>query len=60
LKHIHINHDYASVLIIGLLLLIAALMTYTWVMLTLLGLGYLLSIPVSIVAFLKMKKGFLK
>ena len=60
LKHIHINRDYASILVMAILLLIAALMTYTWVAMSLLGIGYLLSIPVGIVVFLKMKKQSLK
>lgn len=56
LKHIHIDKDYASILVILLLLLIAGLMTYTWVVLSLLGIAYLLSIPTGIMCFLKLKK----
>lgn len=56
LKHIHINRDYTSLLVILLLLLIAGLMTYTWGVLSLLGLGYLISIPVGLFAFLRAKK----
>ncbi len=56
LKHIHIDKDYASFLIIMLLLLIAGLMTYTWIVLSLIGVAYLLSIPAGIMLFLKLKK----
>lgn len=56
LKHIHIKRDYTSVLVIALLLFIAGLITHTWGVLSLLGLVYILSIPVGIIAFLKSKK----
>ena len=56
LKHIHIDRDYAWVLVVVLLLLIAGLMTYTWIVLSLMGIAYLISIPVGIMLFLKLKK----
>ncbi len=56
LKHIHIDRDYAWILLVFLLLLIAGLMTYTWIVMSVLGVFYLLSIPASICLFLKLKK----
>ncbi len=56
LKHIHIDRDYAWILIVLFLLLIAGLMTYTWIILSLLGIVYLISIPVGILFFLRFKK----
>ena len=56
LKHIHIKRDYASLLVILLLLLLAGLVTHTWGVMSLIGIGYVLSIPVGICVFLKAKK----
>ncbi len=56
LKHIHLKKDYASGVVIFLLLFIAGLITHTWGVLSLLGLCYLLSIPVGIFIFFKNKR----
>lgn len=56
LKHLHIPAKYASVLLIMMLLILAGLIAQTWIMLSLLGIFYLISIPVCIYYFFKFKK----
>lgn len=56
LKHLHIPQQARSILHITALLTIALLITFTWVTLSILGVFYVLSIPVCIYYFLKFKK----
>lgn len=57
LKHLHIPSRYASVLLIGMLVVLAGLISATWKMLSLLGICYLISIPICIYYFFKIKRG---
>ena len=57
LKHLHIPSQYASVLLIGMLVVLAGLISATWKMLSLLGICYLISIPICIYYFFKIKRG---
>lgn len=56
LKHMHVKKDYASLLAIGVICLITALVTFPWITFSVVGLLYLLSIPACVVFFLKLKK----
>ena len=56
LKHLHIPTAYASVLLIVAMLTLAGLIALPWLTLSLVGVFYLLSIPVCIFYFLKFKK----
>ena len=56
LKHLHIPTAYASVLLIVAMLRLAGLIALPWLTLSLVGVFYLLSIPVCIFYFLKFKK----
>ena len=55
LKHLHIGKSLASFLLIVFILFIVGMFTFTWWTLSLLGIGYLLSIPLCVVWFLKLK-----
>lgn len=56
LKHLHIKKDYVSSLAILGFVLIAALFTFPWITFSIVGVLYVLSIPVCVVTFLKLKK----
>lgn len=56
LKHIHISAKYGTVVLIIMLLILAGLVAATWKMLGLLGICYLVSIPICIFYFFKFKK----
>ncbi len=55
LKHLHIPTKYASALLIAMLIVLAGLIAATWAMLSILGILYLVSIPVCIYYFFKLK-----
>ena len=59
LKHLHISSGASTLLLIVALFVIAGLLSFPWVMLSLIGIVYLLSIPVCIYYFLKFKKEYL-
>lgn len=56
LKHLHIRKSLAPVLAIVFILFVVGILTFTWWTLSLLGIGYLISIPLCCVWFLKLKK----
>lgn len=55
LKHIHLSNRYRTVLLLISLILIAGFVTIPWTVLSLMGVCYLISIPVGIFYFLKEK-----
>jgi len=55
LKHLHIPKKYSSVLCIAGLLILAGLFSNPWETLSLIGVGYILMIPICIYYFLKFK-----
>ncbi len=59
LKHLHVTAQTSTVLLI-VAVFIAGLFSIPWVMLSIIGIGYILSIPVCIYYFLKFKKEYLK
>ena len=56
LKHMHIKKEYVSFLAILGFILIAALLTFPWITFSIVGILYILSIPVCIMCFMKMKQ----
>ena len=56
LKHLHPNKTMRSVLMFLVLAIICGMATLRWQTLSLLGLGYLISIPIGIYYFLRFKK----
>lgn len=56
LKHLKIPSQMTSLLSIIALFTIAALITFPWVMLSIIGIAYLCSVPVCVYYFLKFKK----
>ncbi|MBQ8558035.1 MAG: phosphatidylcholine/phosphatidylserine synthase [Alphaproteobacteria bacterium] len=56
LKHLHISSKYATVLLILALIVLAGLVASTWIMLSIIGVLYLISIPVCIFYFIRLKK----
>ncbi len=56
LKHLHIPKKYVSALGVAALLLMAGLFANPWMTLSLVGTGYILSIPVCVYYFIKFKK----
>lgn len=56
LKHLHIPVCYMTALRILLLFILAALLTFPWITLSAIGLGYIISIPLGILYFVKQKK----
>ena len=56
LKHLHVAKGMRSGLGVCLLGLICGIITFPWVVLSLLGVGYLISIPVGVYVFLRLKK----
>ena len=60
LKHLHIPKNIATALGIVFLFFLAGLFSMPWIMLSVLGLGYLVSIPVCVHFFLKFKKNLIK
>ncbi|MBQ7413430.1 MAG: phosphatidylcholine/phosphatidylserine synthase [Alphaproteobacteria bacterium] len=58
LKHLHIPKRYSTVLMVIGFAFLAGLFGSPWVTLSLLGVGYILMIPVCIYYFLKFKKQF--
>jgi len=56
LKHLHPNRPMRSLLMFVMLGFICGLATLPWPTLSVLGIGYLISIPVSIIYFLHFKK----
>ena len=56
LKHLHIPKKYSSVLCIAGLLILAGLFSNPWETLSLIGVGYILMIPICIYYFLKFKR----
>ena len=55
LKHLHIGKSLASFLLIVFILFIAGMLTFTWWTLSILGTCYIISIPLSVMWFLKLK-----
>ncbi len=60
LKHLHLSAAGTNILWIVSLFVIAGLISFTWIMLSIIGLCYLISIPVSVYFFLKFRHDFLK
>lgn len=58
LKHLHPGRTMRSVLGVVLLALIAGIVSFPWLIFSLLGVGYVISIPVGVYVFLKLKKEF--
>ncbi len=56
LKHLHIPADYSSLFLIITIFVLAGLVSMTWITLSVLGICYLISIPIGIGWFLKLKK----
>ncbi len=56
LKHLHISKNMLSFLMLVFIFLLAGLFTFTWWTLSLMGICYLISIPLCICWFLKLKK----
>ena len=56
LKHIHVSPQTSTVLMLVAFFVIAGLITCPWIMLSLIGIAYLISIPVCVYYFLKLKK----
>ena len=56
LKHVHVSKNMRSFVGLCMLGFICGLVTFLWISLSLLGLLYLLSIPVAMYAFLNLKK----
>ena len=56
LKHLHFEKNVRSILGLCLLGVICGIVAFPWVILSLIGLGYLISIPVGVFVFLKLKK----
>lgn len=56
LKHIHIPAEYSTALLISMLIVLAGLVASTWMMLSILGIGYLISIPICVYYFFKFKR----
>ncbi len=56
LKHIRFSQKYTIYLHLFILFVIAGLISYTWMTLSVLGLFYLLSIPMSVYFFFKFKR----
>lgn len=56
LKHLHIPKKYVTILGVTALLFLAGLFANPWLTLSLLGIGYIISIPVCIYYFLKFKR----
>ena len=57
LKHLHFEKTMRSVVGFCLLGMICGIVAFPWVILSLIGLGYLISIPVGVSVFLRLKKG---
>ena len=55
LKHLHIGKSLASFLLIVFILFIVGMFTFTWWTLSILGACYVVSIPLSVIWFLKLK-----
>ena len=55
LKHLHIGKSLASFLALLFILFVVGLLTFTWWTLSVLGACYLISIPLCIIWFLKLK-----
>lgn len=56
LKHVHVSAEYSSLVMIVALFVLAGLISVTWLTLSILGICYLISIPVGIVCFFRLKK----
>lgn len=56
LKHLHIPKKYVSILVLLGLLLFACLYAVPWIAMSIIGVSYILTIPVCIYYFLKFKK----
>ena len=56
LKHLHFDKGARPFLSIALLGLICGIVTFPWITLSLIGFGYLISIPIGIYTFLNFKK----
>lgn len=55
LKHLHIGKSLASFLLIVFILFVVGMFTFTWWTLSILGACYIISIPLSVMWFLKLK-----
>ncbi len=58
LKHLHIPVRFMTPLRLLLLIMLAALLTFPWIALGFIGIGYVISIPFGILYFVKQKKLF--
>ena len=56
LKHLHVPSKYATVLLILALVVLAGLVAATWIMLSIIGILYLISIPICIYWFIRLKR----
>lgn len=56
LKHLHLQNQETSLLWITTLFVMAGLISFPWIMLSILGVSYLISIPICVYYFLKLRK----
>ena len=58
LKHLHLPDNWVSVLRIALLFLLASVIAFPWISFGFIGISYVISIPVGVVYFLKLKRQY--
>lgn len=60
LKHLHISAGLSTLLLIIALFTIAGLFSFPWIMLSIIGIAYLISIPLCIYYFIKFKRAYIQ